>query len=140
MTLVLVREQEGASWHGYEHLPHLHVRPREQALAEHYDIAIATWWETTFTLFELSAERHAYFIQSLEDRFYRHDEAERMGAGLTLDLPVVIHHRGLLDRRDARRHCALTHRCYLVRNGIDKDVFSPPEQAPVNADRPTCGC
>jgi O-antigen biosynthesis protein len=90
VTLVLVREDDGPSWHGYEHLPHLHVRSREEALTEHYDVAIATWWETTFTLFELSAERHAYFVQSLEDRFYHHDEAERLGAGLTLDLPVAF--------------------------------------------------
>ena len=41
-----------------------------------------------FTLFELRAERYAYFVQSLEDRFYKHDEAERLGAALTHDLPV----------------------------------------------------
>jgi len=29
VTLVLVREEEEPSWHGYEHLPHLHVRSRE---------------------------------------------------------------------------------------------------------------
>ena len=66
-TLVLVREQEGPSWHGYEHLPHLHVRSREQALCERYDVAVATWWETTFTLFELTADRYAYVVQSLGD-------------------------------------------------------------------------
>ncbi len=90
VTLVLVREQEGPSWHGYEQLPHLHVRTASEALEERYDVAVATWWETAFTLFELSAERYAYFVQSLEDRFYRHDEAERLGAALTLDLPVAF--------------------------------------------------
>ena len=88
VTLVRVREEEGASWHGYEHLPHLHVRTREGALGEEYDVAVATWWETTFTLFELSSQRYAYFVQSLEDRFYYHDEAGRLGAALTLGLPV----------------------------------------------------
>jgi len=135
VTLVLVRDAEGPSWHGYEHLPHLHVRDRDHARQEHYDIAIATWWETTFTLFELSAERYAYFIQSIEDRFYLHDEAERLGAGLTLDLPVSfiteagwIRETLSLLRPDAS--------CHLVRNGIEKDVFAPLEHAPVNADGP----
>ncbi len=135
VTLVLVREEEGPSWHGYEHLPHLHVRSREQALSEHYDVAVATWWETTFTLFELAADRYAYFVQSLEDRFYRHDEAERLGAGLTLDLPVsFITEAGWIRatlaglRPDAP--------CYLVRNGIDKDVFAPLEQPPLNTSDP----
>ncbi len=111
------------------------MRDRDHAREEHYDVAIATWWETTFTLFEISAERHAYFIQSLEDRFYLHDEAERLGAGLTLDLPVSfiteagwIRETLSLLRPDAS--------CHLVRNGIEKDVFAPLEHAPVNAHGP----
>jgi len=135
VTLVLVREQEGPSWHGYEHLPHLHVRSREQALEEHYDIAVATWWETTFTLFELAAERYAYFVQSLEDRFYHHDELERMGAGLTLELPVafITEASWILETIAGLRPDAS---CYLVRNGIDKQVFVPLDQAPVNTASP----
>ena len=135
VTLVLVREEEGPSWHGYEHLPHLHVRTREQALGEHFDVAVATWWETTFTLFELSAERYAYFVQSLEDRFYHHDEAERLGAGLTLDLPVtfITEAHWIRDTLAGLRPGAP---CYLVRNGIDKEVFTPVEQAPINTADP----
>jgi glycosyltransferase involved in cell wall biosynthesis len=135
VTLVLVREEEGPSWHGYEHLPHLHVRSREQALRERYDVAVATWWETTFTLFELSADRYAYFVQSLEDRFYHHDEAERLGAGLTLDLPVafITEARWIADTLAGLRPDAP---CYLVRNGIDKDVFTPPEHPPLNTAEP----
>jgi len=135
VTLILVREQDGLSWRGYEHLAHLRVRPREEALCEHYDIAVATWWETTFTLFELSADRYAYFVQSLEDRFYRHDEAEQLGAGLTLDLPVafITEARWIADTLAGLRPDAP---CYLVRNGIDKDVFGPLEQAPINAAQP----
>jgi O-antigen biosynthesis protein len=135
VTLVLAREQEHANWHGYEHLPHLHVCSREAALRERYDIAIATWWETTFTLFELDAHRHAYFVQSLEDRFYHHDEAERLGAGLTLDLPLAfitearwIAHTLAQIRPDAP--------CYLVRNGIDKEVFVPLDQVTPRLDGP----
>lgn len=124
VTLVLVREDEGPSWHGYEHLPHLHVRSREQAMAERYDIAVATWWETTFTLFELSATRYAYFVQSLEDRFYTEDEADRLGAALTLDLPVafITEARWIAHTLAAWRPDAP---CHLVRNGIDKEVFAP---------------
>lgn len=135
VTLVLVREDEGPSWHGYEHLPHLHVRSREQALAERYDIAVATWWETTFTMFELAAERYAYFVQSLEDRFYRHDEAERLGAGLTLDLPVAfITEAGWIAQTLAGLRPDAP--CYLVRNGIDKKLFAPAQRVEPATDGP----
>ena len=98
-------------------------------------MAVATWWETTFTLFELSADRYAYFVQSLEDRFYRHDEAERLGAALTLDLPVafITEARWIADTLAGLRPDAP---CYLVRNGIDKEVFAPLERAPVTSMRP----
>jgi len=135
VTLVLVREQEHESWHGYEHLPNLHVRTRGEAMAERYDVAVATWWETTFTLFDIEADRHAYFVQSLEDRFYRHDEADRLGAALTLDLPVAF----ITEARWIVRTLAELRPeapCYLVRNGIDKAVFPPLERAPVNLHEP----
>jgi glycosyltransferase involved in cell wall biosynthesis len=135
VTLVLVRAQEGPSWHGYEHVAHLHVRSREQALGERYDIAVATWWETTSTLFELRAERYVYFVQSLEDRFYMHDEAERLGAALTLDLPVafITEARWIADTLAQLRPDAP---CHIVRNGIDKEVFAPPAQVTPNTDGP----
>jgi O-antigen biosynthesis protein len=127
VTLVLVREDEGPSWHGYEDLPHLHVRTRQEAMAERFDIAVATWWETAFTLFEVPAERHAYFVQSLEDRFYHYDESGRLGAALTLDLPVafITEARWIADTLSAWRPDAP---CYLVRNGIDKSAFPPLEE------------
>jgi glycosyltransferase involved in cell wall biosynthesis len=135
VTLVLVRDEEAPSWRGYEHLPHLHVRSREQALAEHYDIAAATWWETTFTLFELSADRYAYFVQSLEDRFYTPERAERLGAALTLDLPVafITEARWIAETLGGLRPDAP---CYLVRNGIDKEVFAPLERVPEPTEDP----
>jgi glycosyltransferase involved in cell wall biosynthesis len=135
VTLVLAREEEDASWHGYEQLAHLHVRSREEALSERYDVAVATWWETTFTLFELAAERYAYFVQSLEDRFYRHDEAERLGASMTLDLPVsfITEARWIRDTLAGLRPDAS---CYVVRNGIDKDIFAPLERPQPNTSEP----
>lgn len=125
VTLVLVRDDDGPSWQGYEELEHLHVHSRLEAMAEHFDIAVATWWETNFTLFEIPADRYVYFVQSLEDRFYREDQAERLGAVLTLDLPVafITEARWIADTLKAWRPDAP---CYLVRNGIDKNIFRTP--------------
>jgi glycosyltransferase involved in cell wall biosynthesis len=135
VTLVSVRSDDEPSWSGYEHLPDLHVRSRREALEERYDVAVATWWETTFTLFELSAARYAYFVQNLEDRFYHDGEAERLGAGLTSDLPVafITEAQWIVDTLAALRPDAP---CYLVRNGIDKAVFPPLECVPQSTGGP----
>ena len=90
-----------------------------------YDVAVATWWETVGPALELPARRrYAYFVQSLEDRFYR---AGRAGSGwraaLTHDLPlpVITEARWIAETLEA---LAPERRCLLVRNGIAKDVFA----------------
>jgi glycosyltransferase involved in cell wall biosynthesis len=100
------------------------VRPG-QAVRDTWDIAVATWWTTAETLFELDARRRALFLQNIESRFYRpEDVADRLGAQGVLDLPidfiVIASHMETLLRRlrpDVR--------CLMVRNAIDKSVFRP---------------
>jgi glycosyltransferase involved in cell wall biosynthesis len=134
VSLVLVREQEDADW-AYEPLADLHIVSLPDACEERFDIAIATWWETTFSLFDVPADRYAYFVQSLEDRFYGPDNAERLGAALTLDLPVAFITEASWIAQTLRelRPDAL---CMLVRNGIDKRIFSIPERLDVRLGEP----
>ena len=70
------------------------------------------------------ARRHAYFVQSLEDRFYRRGEPQRLAAALTHDLPlpVITEARWIAETLEA---LTPERRCLLVRNGIAKDVFAP---------------
>jgi glycosyltransferase involved in cell wall biosynthesis len=124
VTLVLAREQDEPPWR-YRGLTDIPVETLPAARTEQFDIAICTWWETAFSLFELTAKRYAYFIQSLEDRFYHPDEAERIGAALTLDLPVdfITEARWIADTiRETRPEA----RVFYVRNGIDKSAFPLP--------------
>ena len=102
---MLAREQDVPDWR------HRGLDRRRRSLGlpaargERFDVAVATWWETTYALFELRADRYAYFVQSLEDRFYRPDEPERLGAALTHDLPVafVTEARWIADTLEAMR-------------------------------------
>jgi glycosyltransferase involved in cell wall biosynthesis len=129
VSLVLAREQEDPHWQ-HEPLIGLPVVSLVDARSQHYDIVMSTWWETAFALFELRAERYVSFVQSLEDRFYLPGHAERLGARLVLDLPVsfITEARWIADTLADLRPDAP---CYLVRNGIDKDVFaSPPRLEP----------
>ncbi len=86
MTLVLAREQEDPHW-SHEPLEGLPVASLDEARGQRYDIAISTWWETAFSLFELRAERYASFVQSLEDRFYGPGEADPWALGSSSTSP-----------------------------------------------------
>ena len=134
VTLVLVREQEVPHW-GYESLEHLHVTTLAESRLQRFDVAVATWWETTLSLFLVPAERYAYFVQSLEDRFYYPDDPESTFAGLTVDLPLAFltEARWIADTLRELRPDAPVH---LVRNGIDKEVFAPLDEVQPNVDGP----
>jgi glycosyltransferase involved in cell wall biosynthesis len=134
VSLVLAREQDDPHWE-HEPLLGLPVVPLVEARGQQYDIVISTWWETALALFELNAARHVSFIQSIEDRFYRPREAERLGARMVLDLPVsfITEARWIADTLADLRPDAS---CYLVRNGIDKDIFASPERLEPRIDSP----
>jgi glycosyltransferase involved in cell wall biosynthesis len=134
VTLVLTHEQEQEPWE-FDGLAHLHVEGLAQARAQRFDIAIATWWETTHSLFELPADRYATFIQSLEDRFYPQGVPERSSAALTQGLPIAF----VTEARWIRDTLAELHPeapCLFVRNGIDKQLYASPEQLDVRAEGP----
>ncbi len=135
VALVLARERDVPDWR-HRGLTDVPVLGLPAARGERFDIALATWWETAYALFELRADRYAYFVQSLEDRFYRPDEPERLGAALTHDLPValVTEARWIAETLEEIRPDVQVH---YVRNGIAKDLFSAPlEPAPLASGGP----
>ena len=135
VSLVTTDALDDPDWE-YEHLPHVHVVTLAEALEEEFDIAISTWWETTYSLFLLRAKRYASFVQSLEDRFYEpHESIERLSARLTLDLPVafITEASWIAETLGELRPDASVH---LVRNGIDKQIFAPVDTIEPNIDEP----
>jgi O-antigen biosynthesis protein len=133
-VVLVLRDEEGERWN-YQALEGLSVQSLATARTERFDVVFATWWETAYFLFDLQAHRHAYFVQSLEDRFYPLQDAKRFGAAFTHDLPVsvVTEARWIADLLDELRPGTP---CYYVRNGIDKSVFPPVEQVEPNLEQP----
>jgi glycosyltransferase involved in cell wall biosynthesis len=123
VTLAMTRRQEQPDW-SFRGLHRLHVVPIERAREERYDVAVATWWETTSHLFDLDAGRHAYLVQSLEDRFYGRWDPMRVGAALTHALPVsfITEARWIAETLEELQPGG---QVFYVRNGIDKGVFGP---------------
>jgi glycosyltransferase involved in cell wall biosynthesis len=126
VRLVLARPHEHAHW-AYRGLAEVPVLTLAEAQEIDWDVAVATWWETTAVLFHLPARRHAYFVQLLEDSAYPVGAPERLGAAMSTGLPVrfITEARWLAEMlEDFQRG---THVLY-VRNGIPKDVFRSPER------------
>lgn len=88
----------------------------------HFDVVIATWWETVFNVGLVHADRAVWFMQSLEDRFYRFDDPmQQLAQGvLAVDIPIVTEAEWIRNQIlavDPERPVG------LVPNGIDKSIF-----------------
>jgi O-antigen biosynthesis protein len=124
VVLVPVRGRSDADW-SYTGLQEIRTASLREAAREHFDVAVATWWETAMSLFELSAKRHAYFLQLLEDSHYPPGATQRLGFQLTLGLPV----RFLTAARWIRDFTETVQpgsRALYVRSGMDKEIFASP--------------
>jgi glycosyltransferase involved in cell wall biosynthesis len=112
--------KETLVWHDEANL--LRCIPIQAAKPLHFDLVIATWWKTALELPDFSASRYAYFVQSIESRFYSSDEAPlRQLVDETYRLPVSYITEATWIQRHLRDH--FHQEAALVRNGIRKDIY-----------------
>lgn len=132
--LVLAQEELHQRWpfRGLDEVP---VLTYAEALEQDWDIGVATWWQTTSVLFHLECERYAYFIQALEDSLFQPRDPERVTAALTTSLPVrfITEAQWIVEMLAALQP---GNDAYYVRNGIAKEVFTPPQTVPDLGDGP----
>ena len=126
-ALVVLARADRSSQDARREIGDLPVLELAAARDEDFDVAVATWWETTLHLHDLRADRYAYFVQSMEDRFYGPESPESAAAAMTHDLPLamITEARWIVEQLEALRPSLPVH---YVRNGIDKSVFSIPER------------
>lgn len=122
------------AWH--DRTSRLRCVPFTDAKCEAFDLVIATWWKTALELHHFNAPRYAYFVQSIESRFYPEVEVPlRALVDATYDLPCAY----VTEATWIREHLASRngHEVALVRNGIRKDVYrtSGPAMAPRDPNR-----
>jgi glycosyltransferase involved in cell wall biosynthesis len=96
-----------------------------QARCIEFDVAIATWWKTCYELHKIRSRHYAYFVQSVESRFYQSptEDFEKPLVTATYHLPVtfVTEARWI---RDYIRRLRPGASIFYVRNGIDKQIFN----------------
>ncbi len=113
---------ESLAWH--DQISKLNCVAIDFAKNEFFDVVVATWWKTALELPAFNARSYAYFVQSIESRFYPSAEAPlRALVDATYQLPVAY----VTEAHWIRDHLATIygHEVAVVRNGIRKDVYKP---------------
>jgi glycosyltransferase involved in cell wall biosynthesis len=129
-TLVRTNPQTRPDW-AYRGLADLEVVDLEAARERSFDVAVATWWETAFALFELDAARSAHFLQLLEDSHYPPGAPDRLGFAQIYGLPVrFITAANWIH--DTVEKLQPGNRAFYVPSGMAKETFVIPQAPPVH--------
>ena len=91
--------------------------------AENFDVVIATWWKTVYWAGKVNAKKYVYFVQSIESRFYPDLEKPlRKLVESTYCLPFYF----ITEATWIQAYLREVHlcQCLLVKNGIQKEVFT----------------
>jgi hypothetical protein len=119
-------------WH--DELERLRCIPFTEATKETFDLVIATWWRTALEILSIKASHYAYFVQSIESRFYPPEEKPlRALVDATYTLPVDYVTEASWIQNELTT--LYNHTPSLVKNGIRKDVYTTQGFA-ISSDRP----
>ncbi len=110
------------AWH--DEAPKLRCVPIDDAKRESFDLVVATWWKTALELGNFEARRYAYFVQSIESRFYPESERPlRAMVDATYRLPIEYVTEATWIQQYLKENYGQD--ATLVLNGIRKDVYTP---------------
>jgi glycosyltransferase involved in cell wall biosynthesis len=91
-----------------------------------FDLSIGTWWGTFDFAFCIDAQKYAWFVQSLESRFYEYDQIQALkaAAAFRIDVPAITVSPWIAEylKFDGRNS-----KIYETTNGVDKSIFFSPK-------------
>ncbi len=101
-----------------------------------FDATIATWWRSTYDIPFVHARRYAYFVQSIESRFFPPEQPDMKAlAEYSYRMPLSVVTEATWIQRYLEGHYG--RKASLVLNGIDKSNFST--EGTTEAARPKDG-
>lgn len=124
VTLITLRRWKASdlSWH--RRLENLEVIHIDDSQHRRFDLAVATWWPTAIQLGRIDALQYAYFVQSIESRFFPRDQTRRRDL---VDRTYALGLPGMTEANWIRRYLQESHgsQYRVVPNGIRKESFTP---------------
>lgn len=123
VTIITKEKIEISSLNWFEDAKNLSFLTLKEASHEQYDLCIVTWWKTVFYLTHINSLKFAYFVQSIETKFY--PESEILLKDLiesTYEIPFYF----ITEASWIQKYLKKEHgkESYLVLNGIDKESFN----------------
>jgi len=96
----------------------------EESEKQYFDVAIATEWRSAYDISMIKADKYIYFVQSIESRFFRNSkEMLPFIANMSYHMDLYYVTEASWIKQYLKKHYGIE--AALVRNGMDKEKFSP---------------
>ena len=101
----------------------LNVVSDEEALSMDFDVVFATFWKTVFRLYKFKAKKYAYYVQSIENRFFKSKEEEYYNF---CELTYLLNLDTITEATWIQKYFKDNYNrdVHLVRNGIRKENYN----------------
>lgn len=120
------KSSKDTAWHRASE--HFKYQTLEESEDQTFDVAIATEWRSAYDVSLIKAKKYVYFVQSIESRFFKNSE-EMLPFIAAMSYQMDLHYvtEASWIQKYLKKYYEIN--AELVRNGIDKDVFSPMGKA-----------
>lgn len=114
-------DKERLNWHAESKI--LNWLTFDEIKTINFDIAIATWWKTVFSIHKVNSKNYLYFVQSIESKFYPEYEValkRLVESTYSIELPVITEATWIKEYIEK----IYPSNVYLAHNGIRKDIYN----------------
>lgn len=95
----------------------------DEIVNDYFDIAVCTYWRSAYDVYKINARQYAYFVQSIESRFFpASNYGLRFLADTTYTFPMPIITEATWIQEYLKSTTSA--KSFLVKNGIRKDIFT----------------
>lgn len=134
VTIAVQNEFDNKTFEWHPEAKFLKIIALNKALDDSFNLVIATFWNTIFDLPKFNTTRLAYFVQSIESRFYEVSDPRHSLALQTYRLPIYF--ISIADWIGAYLNNIGAPNVWIVKNGIRKELYSPNTRSKDFGDRP----
>jgi len=123
VVIITPQKFSATSYSWFPDYKELNVVSDEEALVLDFDVLFATFWKTVFRLYKFKSKKYAYYVQSIENRFFKSKEEEYYNF---CELTYLLNLDTITEATWIQKYFKdnYNRNVHLVRNGIRKENYN----------------
>jgi len=123
VVIITPQKLSESSYSWFPDYKNLTVTSDEEALSMDFDVLFATFWKTVFRLYKFKAKKYAYYVQSIENKFFKSKDDEYYNF---CELTYLLNLDTITEATWIQKYFKdnYNREVHLVKNGIRKENYN----------------